>query len=94
MIPWNLFLSKDVIYIAVIVSMIGGAWYILDDWHYKPLRVQEKTVKMLGEQLNACVTDRDSCQSKLLKENVEGFQEALGDGDENISIDFGSMSTN
>ncbi len=29
---------KDGIYIAVILALIGSAWYILQDWHYRPLK--------------------------------------------------------
>ena len=91
---WKLLLSKDSLYIAIILAMIGGSWYILDDWHYKPLRIQEKTVKMLSEQLNTCITERDSCESKISQQTVQGFQEGLGDGDETINIDLDNLTSN
>lgn len=91
---WRMLLSKDALYIGIILAMIGSAWYIVDDWHYEPLRIQEKTVKMLGEQLNTCIMERDSCESKILKQTVEGFQEGLGDGDETINIDLDNLTSN
>ena len=90
----RMLLSKDALYIGLILAMLASAWYILDDWHYKPLRVQEETVRMLGMQLNTCITERDSCESKLSQQTVEGYQEGLGDGDETINIDLDNLTSN
>ena len=89
----RLFLNKDAVYIAVIIAMIGSAWYILDDWHYKPLRVQESTILMLGNQLNVCVGVRDTCEAQLLKQSVEDYQNGLGDNNEDSAIDFDNLTS-
>lgn len=93
MIP-SFLLSKDAIYIGIILAAIGGAWYILDDWHYKPLRVADETIKMVSEQYNTCVSDRDKCTSSLPKKAVENYQDGLGDGDDKINIDLDNLTSN
>ena len=68
--------------IALVIALIGGGWYILNDWHYAPLKAQKKTIsqqiislqaqgrtiKSLGEQI-----------TKIMEENkVTGFEEYFG----------------
>lgn len=89
----GLFSKKDAAYIFIIVAMIGSAWYILEDWHYGPLRVQEKTIIMLGNQLNECVGSRDMCEAKKKKDSVEQYQEILGDGNEDFDFDLDNLSS-
>lgn len=85
--------GKDAAYIAVILAIIGGAWYILDDWHYKPLRVADETILMLGNQLNTCIGIRDQCKADKDKENVENYQDGLGEGNEEFNFDLDNLSS-
>ena len=93
MILSRLLLNKDAVYIALILAMIGSAWYILDDWHYKPLRVQEDTVKMLSEQYNTCITVKDICEANLSKQSIESYQDGLGEGNEDFTFDIDNLSS-
>ena len=85
---------KDYIYIGIIIAMIGSAWYILEDWHYGPLRTQERTILMLGKQLNQCVGSRDMCEAQKKKDSVEDFQDTIGEEQiEDFNFDLDNLTT-
>ena len=90
----KLLVNKDAFYIGLIVIGLGAAWYVLDDWHYKPLRVQEETVKMLSEQYNQCVGVRDTCEARLLSQSVEDYQNGLGEANDTININLDNLNSN
>jgi len=86
-------LSKDGIYLGIILIMVLSAWYILDDWHYKPLRVADNTIEMLGNQLNECINVKVICEANLSKQTVEGYQDGLGEGNEDFNFDLDNLTS-
>ena len=44
---FNLIPLKGALYAGFIIIVVGSAWYVVNDWHYKPIRVFERQVKTL-----------------------------------------------
>ena len=86
-----MFSIKDYIYVGIIISLIGASWYILRDWHYKPLDVMAQTIITLKQenQQKEITINNLSVQIVELMENnkVTGFEEYFkGVSDANNTI--------
>ncbi len=88
------FLSiKDAIYVGIIMVMVGSTWYVVNDWHYKPLDILERQVVSLEAQLTATGSLLNVCESNLSKQLLKGFIDGIGEHNEDININLDNLST-
>ncbi len=88
------FLSlKDGIYIVLILALIGSAWYVLQDWHYRPLKEQGKQILSLEKQLRITGGALNTCENNLSKQSLDGFIEGIGENNETSTITLDNLHT-
>ena len=83
--------TKDMIYIGIILAMVGSAWYILEDWHYGPIRTLEKEnskLKIENKAQEGTIKNLGIRITELMANNkVIGFEEYFkGLDDANTTI--------
>ena len=84
---------KDYIYVGIILSLVGSAWYILDDWHYSRIRDYKVEVISLSKQLKITGSALNVCEANLIKQSLKGFIDGIGENNETIIIDLSNLST-
>ncbi len=93
---FNLLSIKDGIYLAVISALIGSAWYILQDWHYKPLKDNVKIItsqKIIIKTQEITINNLGVEIVQLVEQNkVVGFESYFtGLADANNSTDNNNL---
>ena len=84
---------KDYIYVGIIVTMVGSAWAVVDSWHYEPIRLLMEERASLEIQLEVTGSLLNVCEHNLSKQLLEGFIDAVGGHNEDISISLDNLST-
>jgi len=88
------FLSiKDAVYVGIIVVMIGAAWYLLNDWHYKPLKQNKVKIESLQFQLTQTGNALNTCEANLSKQLLQGYIDGIGENNENNGVDLNNLHT-
>lgn len=88
------FLSiKDGIYLVLIFGLIGGAWYTLQDWHYRPLKEQRKQITSMERQLLIVVSELNVCEHNLTKQSLDGFIDGIGENNEMPGVNLDDLHT-
>jgi len=88
---------RTYLYIGVAISIIGGAWFFLNSWHFAPIKTFKKNIKKQEEIIklqNITINNLGVQINKLIESNkVTGFEEYFkGYKDENISAHAGSSN--
>lgn len=84
---------KDGIYIVLILALIGGAWYILQDWHYGPIKEKDGHIISLERQLLVTGSALNTCENNLTKQTLDGFIEGIGENNEIPGVDLDDLHT-
>ena len=78
--------------LAGVVLVFGAILYALSTWHYKPLKLLERTNVTLKTDLIEHTRLLGICEVKIHKVNIDGFIEGIGEHNETIVIDFDNIT--
>lgn len=90
---------KDIGYGLIIISILGSFWYVVDDWHYKPLRDANKQlsekkeiIKIYEGKITSLTNDVDRCEQETKRGRIHGIVEGIKahEDDKNITFDYNS----
>lgn len=88
---------KDIAYGFIIIGILGSFWYVVDDWHYGPLREKNKTIKEKNEiislyedKITNLVNDIETCEQETKRGKINGIVKGVKskDNTKDIVIDY------